>query len=130
MNKDFFGTILTPVLVGGRPTRLVVINMKYNIDEKLSSYYNVRVMLQGIPRSLWKIFLPGDAEGLPQLEMNILAFKVREVERNRVMALQKLCEFPLRPNASLRETMAKARLQGLKKKKMRDRFKNKDDQNL
>jgi len=103
--------------------------MKYNIDEKLSSYYNVRVMLQGIPRSLWKIFLPEEAEGLGKLEMNILAFKVREVERNRVMALQKLCDFPLRPNDSLRETMAKARLQGLRRKKLMDRLNDKDDQN-
>ncbi|MDD3731161.1 MAG: hypothetical protein PHU88_02160 [candidate division Zixibacteria bacterium] len=103
--------------------------MKYNIDEKLNSYYNIRVMLKGIPRSLWKLLLPVEPEGLDQMEMNILAFKVREVERNRVMALQKICDFSLRPNASLRETLIRARLQGWKKKKMTDRFNNKDDQN-
>ena len=48
---------------------------------------------------------------------------------NRVMALQKLCDFPLRPNDSLRETMAKARLQGLRRKKLMDRLNDKDDQN-
>lgn len=101
--------------------------MKYNIDEHLGSYYNIKVMLKNLPRELWDIFLPENVEGLPQLEMNLLAFKAREVDRNRVMALQKLCGFPLRPNAALREAQAKARLQGLKKKKLLERLR-KDDQ--
>jgi len=101
--------------------------MKYNIDEHLGSYYNIKVMLKSLPRELWDIFLPQDVEGLPQMEMNLLAFKAREVDRNRVMALQNLCKFPLRPNAMPRETLAKARLQGMKKRKLMERLR-KDNQ--
>ncbi|MFZ5981617.1 MAG: hypothetical protein ACOYVF_13395 [Candidatus Zixiibacteriota bacterium] len=101
--------------------------MKCNIEKHLDSFYNIKVMLKNMPRELWDIFLPENVEGLPQLEMNLLAFKIRETDRNRVMVLQKLCGFPLRPNASLRETQAKARLQGLRKKKLLERL-EKDDQ--
>jgi len=102
--------------------------MNYDVDERLKAFPNIRTMLEGVPRDLWDIFLPTTADKLPQLETRIYDFVLGEPDREKVMSIQRLCEFPLRPNASLSETMAKARIQGMKKAKLLDRFKREDDQ--
>jgi hypothetical protein len=109
-------------MIGSLP-ETVVFEMKYDVDKALRSYLNVREMLKGIPRELWDIFLPDSRKDLARLETAIVAFKRHEMEREQVISIQKLCGFPLRPNASLRETNIKARIQGLKNK-LRQRKKN------
>ena len=78
------------------------------------SYRNVQKMLDGIPQELWYIFLPDSEEGLAMLEADILAQESRDLERKRVMAIQRLCEFPLRPNEPLRNVIMQAKSMGLK----------------
>jgi hypothetical protein len=107
----------------GSLTETVVVKMKYDVDKALRSYINIREMLKGLPRELWSIFLPDSPKDLPWLETAIIAFKRRELEREQVISIQKLCGFPLRPNASLRETNIMARIEGLRNK-LRQRNKN------
>lgn len=95
--------------------------MNYNTDESLKPYYNVRMMLERIPRELWSVFLPATEKGLAELETRILALKAREAERDQAMTIQRLCRLPLRPNEPLREVKAKARVQGIKKDHLRKR---------
>ena len=89
--------------------------MKYDVDKALRAYHNVRAMLDGIPRELWYIFLPETLNGMPLLESRILAFRPRETDRNKVMNIQKTCNFPLRPNAPPREIAARLKILRIKK---------------
>jgi len=84
--------------------------MKKEILTALNSFTNVKQMILHLPTQLWEIFLPDTLKGLALLETNLIILKKREKMRNRVMAIQKLCGFSLRPNATLRETRIKARL--------------------
>jgi hypothetical protein len=72
-----------------------------------------------MPEGLLDIFLPNTVEELARLETNILAFKARSIDREKVISLQRLCGFPLRPNSTLHEVNARAKIQGLKKEKTR-----------
>jgi hypothetical protein len=86
---------------------------KNDILGALDSYPNVKVMLKGISRQLWYIFLPDNVDDLAMLEADILAQKKRDVERNKVMAIQNLCGFMLHPNEPLREVIVQAKKEGL-----------------
>ena len=87
----------------------------YDPIKALRSYPNVRAMLAGIRRDLWYIFLPASEEELAVLERNIVALKSREIDREKVIAIQKMRGFPFRPNAPLREMLIKAKIQEMKK---------------
>ncbi len=89
--------------------------MQYNVDKALKSYHNVRTMLKKIPRQLWYIFLPDTIGGLHALESSVMALRPREVDRQKVMAIQLTCNFPLRPNAPLHEIAARLKILKLKK---------------
>ena len=89
--------------------------MQYDVIKGLKSYHNVRGMIKGIPKQLWYIFLPSSPNGLPVLESRILAFRSRESDRQKVISIQKTCGFPLRPNAPLREMVAKVKILRIKK---------------
>ncbi len=96
--------------------------MNYDVDKALYHYDNIQLMLDGLPRELWSIFLPEDEDDLPDLEFNIIHFRRREGEREQVMALQGLCDLPLRPNQPIQEARQKARLQGLRKGRLFDQW--------
>jgi len=89
--------------------------MQDDVYKALKSYHNVRAMIKGIPRQLWYIFLPSSPNGLPNLESRILSFRKREADRKKVIAIQQLCGFPLRPNAPLREMAARVKILRMKK---------------
>lgn len=100
--------------------------MKDDVRKALRSYPNAQAMLAGMPADLLDIFLPATVEELARLETNILAFKARTIDREKVISLQQLCGFPLRPNSTLREVNARARIQGLKKEKTRKKRRKRD----
>lgn len=89
--------------------------MQYDVIKALKSYHNVRGMIRKVPKQLWYIFLPSSPNGLPVLESRILAFRNREADRKKVIAIQQSCGFPLRPNAPLREMVAKVKILRIKK---------------
>jgi hypothetical protein len=91
--------------------------MRYDPNQALRAYPHIRSMLQGIPHELWHIFLPDSVHDLAVFERIIQIFKSRETDRAKVMAIQKACGFPLRPNAPLSEMVAKLNIQKLKKKR-------------
>jgi hypothetical protein len=96
--------------------------MKYNAEKLPAHYAHIKDMLDGVPRDCWDIFMPASPKDLRALERNIIRFQVRQKVRDQVMAIQRLCELPLRPNEALGETQAHARLQGKKKGKLLDRY--------
>lgn len=96
--------------------------MKKDMLARLGSYLNVRMMLESIPRNAWDVFLPDNEGDLAMLEADILGQKKRDIERDKVMAIQRLCKFPVRPNESLHDVVARARLQGLKNSKLLDDY--------
>lgn len=87
--------------------------MSYRIPEIPEYCRYLKLMLDGIPRELWYIFLPESEDDMAMLEADILAQEKRDLERNRVMAIQKICGFALRPNESLRDVVARAKQAGL-----------------
>ena len=91
--------------------------MKKEILAALYAFRNIKNMILQLPTQLWVIFLPDTIKGLALLETNLIVLRKREETRNKVMAIQKLCGFPLRPNASLGETKIKARLEDLESDK-------------
>lgn len=91
--------------------------MRYDPIRALKSYRNIQVMLKGIPRQVWHIFLPESKHDLVALERNIIALKCREADREKVITIQKMCGFPLRPNVPLHEAMARLKIHELKKGK-------------
>ena len=101
--------------------------MTYNVNKALKSYHNIRQMLKGIPAELWDIFLPAREKDLSQLETSILSFRTRAEERNKVIAMQRLLGFPLRPNSSLREMQIRARIEGMKKDMLRKKRNSRRD---
>ncbi len=115
-------------VIEGRPRLIIreraVIEMNYDTNEALKPYYNIRMMLEHIPRELWNAFLPASEKGLAELETRILALKAREAERDQAMSIQRLCGLPFRPNERLRDVKAKARVQGIKKEHLRRRRNN------
>jgi hypothetical protein len=94
--------------------------MEYNVEKALKPYRSILAMLSGISRQLWYIFLPENEQGLSSLEANIVAFRKKEMDREKVISIQKLCGFPLRPNVPLSEMLIKARIQEMKSRKNRD----------
>lgn len=96
--------------------------MKKEILDALDSFPNVMKMLESIPRELWYVFLHDTIESLAMLESDILAQRKRDRERDKVMAIQKLCGFPLRPNEPVQDAIARARIQGLKNNSLLDNY--------
>jgi hypothetical protein len=96
--------------------------MYYDIAKALEPFPRIQRMLEGIPEELWPIFLPRYESGLSRLEDKIVLFEKRQRERDFVMNIQRLCDLPLRPNASPGEMRAIARLEGKKKDRLLDRF--------
>jgi len=88
--------------------------MSDKIRQKLGDFPNIARMMKGIPKSLWYIFVPEDENELAMLESDILAQRKRDEERKKVMAIQKLCGFPLRPNQALKEVIALAKSKGMR----------------
>ncbi len=86
--------------------------MSDTYDARLAAYPHIREMLSGVPRSLWDIFLPDLPEEWNELETDIIIVKRREKTREQIMAIQTLTGMPLRPNESLEEVIAKARIKG------------------
>ena len=101
--------------------------MQYDINKYLRYYPNIHAMIEDVPRQLWKIFLPNSEGGLPDKEVNVMLFKKRSLERERVIALQRLCNLPFKPNETLNVTEAKARIQGIKNIEIYDKYKNERD---
>ncbi len=95
-----------------------------DVKKQLHRFPNVKQMLERIPEEIWDIFLPRHIAGLQTLEMRVAGFKRREHDRDQVIALQRLCGMPLRPNDSLAATKAKARIQGKKNTGLFEKFKN------
>ena len=95
--------------------------MNQDMKKELDFFPNVKAMMEGIPEQLWDIFLPETTDELAQMETNAAAFKQRAVEREQVIAMQQLCGMPLRPNAELREVRIKAKIQGLRHERIRQR---------
>ena len=87
--------------------------MKNDLNEILDSYPNLKAMLEGIPLELWYIFVPGTDDEMAMMEADILAQRKRDSQRKKVMAIQKLCGFDLRPNESLRDVITRAKRAGL-----------------
>lgn len=95
--------------------------MKYDLKKLQHAYPNTFHMVSDIPEGVWRLLLPASEADLASLEVRLLTFRRREKEREEVMALQKLCGLPLRPNASLHETKVRCRIQGLVKDRLRKR---------
>lgn len=80
-----------------------------NNNEELTNY------LKQIPQELWSQLVPDNIEELQLFAKQIKKLRITEKERNYVMELQQIYKLPLRPNATVKETMIAARLNAIKK---------------
>lgn len=101
--------------------------MENKITKALKSYHNIKMMLDEIPRQLWYIFVPHSVKEMLGTESNILNFKPKAVERERVMEKQFYNNMPFRPNDTMPETIAKIKIRKLKKKIRRNRYSDQND---
>ena len=62
-----------------------------------------------IPAQLWDILLPEGDDDLEVFVASIKRLRIKEQERNYVMAIQRKFQIPVRPHESVKESMARAR---------------------
>lgn len=79
-------------------------------NDELTAY------LKQVPQDLWPLMIPDNLEDLIVFAGQIKKLRIWEKERNYVMELQQVYHLPLRPNATVKETMIAARLQQVKKR--------------
>lgn len=102
-------------------TNTVTMLMAKDKNDKLSkgtvAAFHVVKMLEGIPEDLKDLFTPTTEEELAQLEINIVKWRARVQERQKVMQLQGRYGLPLRPNQTLRDVAIRLKILELKKKR-------------
>ena len=72
-----------------------------------------------IPQDLWDIILPQSPDEFTAFSAAIKALRLKEEERNYVIELQQQYDMPLRPNATVKETMIQVRLNVLRERRRR-----------
>jgi hypothetical protein len=63
-----------------------------------------------IPEHLNDLLLPAEQSELEQFAERIRKLRIKQEEREYVMGLQEVYDLPLRPNATVKQTMIRARL--------------------
>lgn len=101
--------------------RLVVFTMKRNMKEQLTDYPTVQNYLASIPEDLWDVVLPESPLQLGLFARAIHELRAREAQREYIIGLQKKYGLPLRPNATMHETMKLVRLERKKRQSQRSR---------
>lgn len=84
--------------------------MTREMAEGLKEYPSILKYLESIPENLRELFLPEKPEELPRFARSIHELRTRETERDYILGLQKKYSLPLRPNATMNETMKLVRL--------------------
>jgi hypothetical protein len=69
-----------------------------------------------IPKNLWNLLVPANPEELADFCATTHKLRIREVERDYVMDLQRVYRMPIRPNESIKATMIRVRLMILKQR--------------
>lgn len=94
---------------------LVVFNMTRKMQEQLSEYPTIQNYLASLPKDLWDLVLPESPAQLGLFARSIHALRAREAQREYIIGLQKKYDLPLRPNATIQETMKLVRLERKKR---------------
>lgn len=84
--------------------------MTKEMAEGLKEYPSISKYLESIPENLWDMFLPATAAELPRFARSLHELRARETEREYIVGLQKKYDLPLRPNATMNETMKLVRV--------------------
>lgn len=79
-------------------------------DDCIENYVSV------IPKNLRDLLIPANPDELSGFCSTIHKLRVREVEREYVMDLQRVYRIPIRPNESVKATMIRVRLKVLKQR--------------
>ena len=79
-------------------------------DISFDGHPAVKKYSEEIPDQLHDLLLPGDRSEFEEFSKRVKALRFILEERAYVMDLQDFYELPLRPNASVKETMIRARL--------------------
>ena len=98
--------------------------MKTKVKIETDAYPELDFYKKQIPEDLWDIFIPYDETDLLKLSYDIKRLRIKEKERQYVLEIQNHYGLPIRPNATLKETMIRVRLKFLKKRKS---IKNKNE---
>ena len=104
-----------------RETHSVVFKMTKRMQEQLTDYPTIQNYLASVPEDLWDLVLPESPSQLGLLARAIHELRAREAQREYIIGLQKKYELPLRPNATMHETMKLVRLERKKRQSQRKR---------
>ena len=115
INVDNNRTILKVEVINMVSTSMTDKKNKH-LSKNMVAYHIIK-MAEGIPDDLLDIFIPHDADGLVQLELNIVRWLARSADREKVIRLQRRENLPLRPNQSLRDVSIRLKILELKKKR-------------
>jgi hypothetical protein len=86
--------------------------------EKLTYERAVHVlkMFDGLPEDIKEIFTPKTEDELIEFEFNVVNFRIREREREKVIQLQKQYNLPFHPNQTLRDVTVRIYIQQFREK--------------
>lgn len=104
-----------------RETHSVVFKMTKRMQEQLTDYPTIQNYLASVPEDLWDLVLPESPSQLGLLARAIHELRAREAQREYIIGLQKKYELPLRPNATMHETMKLVRLERKKRQSQRNK---------
>jgi hypothetical protein len=94
-------------------------NMKPNLLAALEQYPVIKEYLSNIPTDIWDLLLPDSPADLAQFSSDIRSCRAQQEERDFIMEVQIRHGLPLRPNASVRDTVIAVRIQHLREKRRR-----------
>ena len=79
----------------------------------------IKDYLANIPENVWDILLPESVDELAEFSSEVKSCLTQSEERDFIMKVQRDHGLPLRPNASVRETVIAVRIQHLRDKHRR-----------
>jgi len=91
--------------------------MKEELEKAIEKYPELKHYADCIPSQLWDLFLPSETSEFMAFSATIKALRIREKARDYIMELRKKYGLPLRPNATVEETIKRVRLIRWQRKK-------------
>ena len=95
----------------------------------IENYPVIKQYLANIPENVWDILLPESVDDLAEFSSDIRSCLAQGEERDFIMKVQIDHELPLRPNASVRDTVIAVRIEHLRKKRRRLKIRPPHDDN-
>jgi hypothetical protein len=103
--------------------------MKPEMLRAIENHPVIKQYLANIPENVWDILLPESVDDLTEFSSDIRSCLTQGEEREFIMKVQLDHGLPLRPNASVRDTVIAVRIEHLRRKRRRLKSQPPSDEN-